>query len=127
MVVMGCVADVVRFSSLWCVVLFAFSQALYVLTARWAGPDREMEYSQGMMLWWLFAVATTATVFDDVIPDMDTEETHVKTMFYFLGIVFQVQMSMLMLNIIIAMVWGGCERLHSVLVQQNTSDPRGGF
>ena len=64
-----------------------------------------MEYSQGMMLWWLFAVATTATVFDDVIPDMDTEEIYIKTMFYFLGIVFQVQMSMLMLNIIIAMVW----------------------
>ena len=102
-VVMGCVEDVVRFSSLWCVVLFAFSQALYILTARWAGPDRDNEFSQGSMLWWLFAVATTATVFDDVIPDMDTDESEIKSMVYFLGIVFQVQMSMLMLNIIIAM------------------------
>jgi hypothetical protein len=108
-IVVGCIKDVVRFSSLWCVVLFAFSQAFYVLDASWAdsemvnGAAQESNGGQGDILWRLFSVAITATPFDDVFPVTDTNRLDVKTAYTFLGLMFSVLMSMLMLNVIIAM------------------------
>ena len=108
-IVVGCIKDVVRFSSLWCVVLFAFSQAFYVLDASWAdsllsdGTAQESNGGQGELLWRLFSVAITATPFDDVFPVENTDRIGVKTTYTFLGLMFSVLMSMLMLNVIIAM------------------------
>ena len=108
-IVVGCIKDVVRFSSLWCVVLFAFSQAFYVLDASWAdsllsdGTAQESNGGQGALLWRLFSVAITATPFDDVFPVENTDRIGVKTTYTFLGLMFSVLMSMLMLNVIIAM------------------------
>jgi ankyrin repeat protein len=108
-IVVGCIKDVVRFSSLWCVVLFAFSQAFYVLDASWAdsemvnGAAQESNGGQGDILWRLFTVAITAMPFDDVFPVTDTNRLDVKTAYTFLGLMFSVLMSMLMLNVIIAM------------------------
>ena len=108
-IVVGCIQDVVRFSSLWCVVLFAFSQAFYVLDASWADSEigdnqaQESNGGQGEILWRLFSVAITATPFDDVFPVTDTNRLDVKTAYTFLGLMFSVLMSMLMLNVIIAM------------------------
>ena len=108
-IVVGCIKDVVRFSSLWCVVLFAFSQAFYVLDASWADsllPDGAAVSSnggQGDLLWRLFSVAITANPFDEVFPAENTDRIAVKTTYTFLGLMFSVLMSMLMLNVIIAM------------------------
>ena len=107
-IVVGCIKDVVRFSSLWCVVIFAFMQAFYVLDASWADSDlpdgsAHENGGQGQILWRLFAVAITSLPFDEVYPDTDTNRINVKTAYTFLGVMFQVLMSMLMLNVIIAM------------------------
>jgi hypothetical protein len=108
-IVVGCIKDVVRFSSLWCVVLFAFSQAFYVLDASWAdsllpdGAAQESNGGQGDLLWRLFSVAITANPFDEVFPAENTDRIGVKTTYTFLGLMFSVLMSMLMLNVIIAM------------------------
>jgi hypothetical protein len=108
-IVVGCIKDVVRFSSLWCVVLFAFSQAFYVLDASWAdsllpdGTAQESNGGQGDLLWRLFSVAITANPFDEVFPVENTDRIGVKTTYTFLGLMFSVLMSMLMLNVIIAM------------------------
>ena len=127
-IVIGCVKDVVRFSSLWAIVFAAFSQAIFVLDASWArgvaakraaeiaarndvtGSSAVTDWdaiwtrdSQGEVLWKLFAVSTTASSFDDVFPEEDTDRVTVKTLYTLLGVIFQVQMAMLMLNVIIAM------------------------
>ena len=107
MIGVGCIKDAVRFSSLWCVVLFAFSQAFYVLDASWADfppmAPRRRARRPGALLWRLFSVAITATPFDDVFPVENTDRIGVKTTYTFLGLMFSVLMSMLMLNVIIAM------------------------
>ena len=84
--------------------MVAFSQAFYVLDAAWAAEDGvEPTRSMGEMIWLLFAVATNADPFSQVFPEEDTSATRVKTMYTTLGVVFSVLMSMLMLNVIIAM------------------------
>ena len=103
-IVVRCVADIVRFSSLWLVAMVAFTQAFYVLDAAWAAEDgNEPTRSMGEVVWLLFAVATNADPFSEVFPEEDTPVTRVKTMYTALGVVFNVLMSMLMLNVIIAM------------------------
>ena len=103
-IVVRCVADVVRFSALWLIAMVAFSQAFYVLDAAWAAEDGvEPTRSMGEVIWLLFAVATNADPFSQVFPEEETSATRVKTMYTTLGVVFSVLMSMLMLNVIIAM------------------------
>ena len=104
-IVVQCIKDVIRFSSLWCVVLFAFSQAFYILDASWIDSvgGAENLSNVGDILWRLFSVATTVNPFDDIFPETDTADLNLKTVYMFLGLVFQVLMSMLMLNVIIAM------------------------
>ena len=104
-IVVGCIKDVIRLSSLWCVVMFAFSQAFYVLDASWADSNSNLWNSstQGEILWRLFSVAITTSNFDDVFPGDDTSLLNVKTVYTLLGVLYQVLMSMLMLNVIIAM------------------------
>ena len=103
-IVTRCIKDVVKFSALWVVTMLAFSQAFYVLDAGWLGDPTLRPTNFGDVMWKLFAVATAAEgFFDDVYPEAEVSNGGVELMYTVLVVAYQVLMSVLMLNVIIAM------------------------
>ena len=103
-IVTRCIKDVVKFSALWIVTMLAFSQAFYVLDAGWLGDPTLRPTNFGDVMWKLLAVATAAEgFFDDVYPEAEVSSGGVELMYTVLVVAYQVLMSVLMLNVIIAM------------------------
>lgn len=103
-IVARCIKDVVKFSALWIIAMLAFSQAFYILGAGWLGDPALKPASFGAVAWKLFAVATAAEgFFDDVMPDTEVSSGGVEFTYTALVVAYQVLMSVLMLNVIIAM------------------------
>ena len=102
-IVTRCIKDVVKFSALWIVTMLAFSQAFYVLDAGWLGdPTLRPITTFGDVMWKLFAVATAAEG-DYMFPEVEVSSGGVELMYTVLVVAYQVLMSVLMLNVIIAM------------------------